>query len=253
MPATFTRTPAQEVERKDTGIGGRPPVRNRPTGGGGGDENWDRHGQGHRGPRELITRYRIALIFGLSGDLMFFIALVSAFFARQATGHFNARSEYVLDWRPIILPSILFLNTAIMLVSSVTVELARRQLFHEVDVMDEWLGLGRPMSRRAAPWLAATIALGLLFMGGQWIAWKQLSEAGVFFSGNPASHFFYLITGAHGAHLVIGLLALVAAVAGLFYFKRVEYRQILVDCSAWYWHSMGLFWFFLFGMLLFCQ
>ncbi len=40
MPATFTRTPA-EVERKDPGIGGKPPVDRRPTGGGGGDENWD--------------------------------------------------------------------------------------------------------------------------------------------------------------------------------------------------------------------
>ena len=253
MPATFTRTPAQDIERKDTGIGGRPPVHNRPTGGGGGDDNWDKHGHGRRGPRELITRYRMALIFGLSGDMMFFIALISAFFARQATGHFNARSEYVLDWRPIILPSILFINTAIMLVSSVTVEVARHQLFREVDVMDEWLGLGRPMSRRAAPWLIATIALGLLFLGGQWIAWKQLSQEGVFFSGNPASHFFYLITGAHGAHLVLGLLALAAAIWGLFGLKKVEFRQILVDCTAWYWHSMGLFWFFLFGLLLFCQ
>jgi cytochrome c oxidase subunit 3 len=253
MPATFTRTPTHEIERKDTGIGGRPPVDKRPTGGGGGDENWDKHGHGRRGPRELLTRYRMALIFGLSGDLMFFIAIISAFFARQATGHFNARSEYVLDWRPIAMPSILFLNSAIILISSVTVEFARHQLFRETDVMAEWLGIGRPMSRRAAPWLAATIALGLLFLGGQWIAWKQLSREGVFFSGNPASHFFYLITGAHGAHLVLGLLALGAAIGGLFWLKRVEYRQILVDCTAWYWHSMGLFWFFLFGLLLFCQ
>ena len=253
MPATFTRTPAHEVERKDTGIGGRPPVDKRPTGGGGGDENWDRHGYGRRGPRELITRYRMALIFGLSGDLMFFIAIVSIFFARQTTGHFDARNDYVLDWHPISLPSILFLNTAIMVMSSLTMEIARQQLFRETDVMDEWLGIGRPMSRRATPWLAATIILGLLFLAGQWIAWEQLSQAGVFFSGNPASHFFYLITGAHGAHLVLGLAALGAAIAGLFWLKKVEYRQILVDCTAWYWHSMGVFWFFLFGLLLFFQ
>ena len=253
MPATFTRTPAHEIERKDTGIGGRPPVHNRPTGGGGGDENWDRHGHGRRGPRELITRYRMALIFGLSGDMMFFIALISAFFARQATGHFDARSEYVLDWRPLVIPSVLFLNSAIILGSSITVELARRQLFREIDVMDEWLGIGRPMTRRAAPWLLATIGLGLLFLLGQWVAWKQLAVQGVFFSENPASHFFYLITGAHGAHLVLGLIALGVAVGGLFWLRRVEYRQILVDCTAWYWHSMGIFWFFLFGLLLFCQ
>ncbi len=253
MPATFTRTTAPEIERKDPGFGGRPPVDKRPTGGGGGDENWDHHRHGRGGPRELITRYRLALLFGLSGDLMFFIALVSVFFARQGTGHIDAHNDYVLDWRPIYIPSILFINTAIMLVSSLTMEIARQQLFRETDVMDEWLGLGRPMSRRATPWLIATIVLGLLFLGGQWIAWEQLSEAGVFFSGNPASHFFYLITGTHGAHLVLGLLALLGAIWGLFALKKVEFRQILVDCTAWYWHSMGLFWFFLFGLLLFCQ
>jgi len=253
MPATFTRTPTHEVERKDPGIGGRPPVHNRPTGGGGGDDNWDRHKNGRHGPGELITRYRMALIFGLSGDLMFFIAIVSIFFARQGTGHFDASNDYVLDWQPVYIPSILFINTAIMLVSSLTMEIGRRQLFMETHVMDEWLGIGRPMSRRATPWLIATIALGALFLGGQWIAWKQLSESGVFFSGNPASHFFYLITGAHGAHLVLGLAALGAAIWGLFWLKKVEFRQILVDCTAWYWHSMGLFWFFLFGLLLFCQ
>ena len=44
-------------------------------------------------------------------------------------------------------------------------------MFREIDVMDEWLGLGKPITRRAIPWLAATVVLGLLFLVGQWIAW----------------------------------------------------------------------------------
>ncbi len=252
MPATFTRTPV-ETERKDPGIGGRPPVDRRPTGGGGGDENWENRRPGRRGPRELLGRYRLAVFFALAGDLMFFVALVSAFFVRQTSGHFDARNNYIIDWHPLSIPPILYINTAIILLSSLTIEIARRQLFREVDVMEEWLGLGRPMVKRAFPWLAATGVLGVLFLVGQWIAWQQLAAQGIFFVSNPSSHFFYLITGTHGVHLVLGLLGLIAAAAGLFLLRRVELRQIIVDCTAWYWHSMGVFWIFLFALLVLCQ
>jgi cytochrome c oxidase subunit 3 len=37
------------------------------------------------------------------------------------------------------------------------------------------------------------------------------------------------------------------------FLRRIELRQAVVDCTAWYWHTMGVFWIFLFGMLVFCQ
>ena len=80
-------------------------------------------------------------------------------------------------------------------------EMARRQLFREIDVMDEWLGLGRPAVKRAAPWMIATFVLGSLFLAGQWVAWEQLVQQGFYYnSPDPSSHFFYLITGVHGLH-----------------------------------------------------
>jgi cytochrome c oxidase subunit 3 len=253
MPATFTRHPV-EIERKDTGIGGKPPLDRRPTGGGGDGDNWDNRPPGRRGPRELLSRYRLGVIFALAGDLMFFVAIVSAFFVRQSAGHFDARENYVSDWHPLAVPPILWLNTAVLLLSSVTVEMARRQLFREIDVMEEWLGLGRPAVKRAAPWLIATVVLGIVFLIGQWIAWKQLVLDGFRFdSPDPSSHFFYLITGTHGLHLVLGILALGGALLGLFTLRRIELRQIVVDCTAWYWHTMGIFWIFLFGLLVLFQ
>ncbi|HTV03958.1 MAG TPA: cytochrome c oxidase subunit 3 [Acidobacteriaceae bacterium] len=253
MPATFTRNPV-DVERRDTGIGGKPPVDRRPTGGGGDGENWENQPHGRRGPRELLIRYRLGVMFALSGDLMFFVALVSAFFVRQSSGHFDIHDNFIDDWRPLAVPPILWLNTAVLLLSSVTMEMARRQLFHEIDVMEEWLGLGRPAVKRAAPWLIATLMLGLTFLTGQWVAWKQLVAQGYLLTApDPSSHFFYLITGIHGLHLLLGIVALVAALVGLFTLKKVEFRQIAVDSVAWYWHTMGIFWIFLFVLLVFFQ
>lgn len=253
MPATFTRNQV-EIERKDPGTGGKPPLDRRPTGGGGDGENWGDHSDGHHGPRELLIRYRLGVIFALAGDLMFFVALVSAFFVRQSTGHFDVHDNYINDWRPLAVPTILWFNTAVLLLSGLTMEMARRQLFREIDVMEEWLGLGRPAVKRAAPWLGATLVLGTLFLAGQWIAWVQLTQEGFrFMSTDPSSHFFYLITGIHGLHLVLGILALAGALIGLFTLKKIEYRQVAVDCTAWYWHTMGLFWVFLFVLLEFFQ
>lgn len=253
MPATFTRNQV-EIERKDPGTGGKPPLDRRPTGGGGDGENWGDHSDGHHGPRELLIRYRLGVIFALAGDLMFFVALVSAFFVRQSTGHFDVHDNYINDWRPLAVPTILWLNTAVLILSGVTMEMARRQLFREIDVMEEWLGLGRPAVKRAAPWLGATLVLGLMFLAGQSIAWMQLTQEGFrFMSADPSSHFFYLITGIHGLHLVFGIFALAGALIGLFTLKKIEYRQVAVDCTAWYWHTMGLFWIFLFVLLEFFQ
>lgn len=248
MPATFTRHQV-ETERKDPGFGGKPPLDRRPTGGGGGDDNWDSRPSGRRGPRELLMRYRLGVFSGLAGDFVFFAVLVSAFFVRQTAGHIDASENYVSDWHPLWMPPILWINTAILLLSSLTMEMARRQLFHEIDIMEEWLGLGRPAVRRAAPWLVITILLGTLFLAGQWIAWQQLAQQGLFFSTNPNSHFFYLVTGTHGFHLVLGLAALLCALIAMFRLRRVELRQIALDCAAWYWHAMGLFWIFIFVLL----
>jgi cytochrome c oxidase subunit 3 len=131
--------------------------------------------------------------------------------------------------------------------------MSRRQLFREIDVMEEWFGLGRPTVRRATPWLIATALLGVMFVAGQWIAWRQLYAQGFFYSTNPNSNFFYLITGTHALHLLIGVAAIGFALFALYTLKRIEYRQIAVDCTAWYWHTMGVFWIFLFVLLAFYQ
>jgi cytochrome c oxidase subunit 3 len=257
MPTTITPTstepkPKRHLEDHDHGSGRRPPTDKR-TGGGGDNENWNNRPNGHRGPRERLVRYRMGIFFALASDLMFFVAIVSTFFVSQSAGHFDAYNNYVNEWSPTLIPPILWLNTAVLILSSITMEAARRRMFHEVDVMDEWLGLGKPITRAAIPWVAATVVLGIVFLVGQWIAWKQLALQHVFFLSNPSSHFFYLITGVHGIHLILGVFGLAAALVGLYVSRSLESRQIMVDCAAWYWHSMGIFWLFLFTLLVFFQ
>lgn len=251
MPATFVHNPV-EIEKKDTGIGGKPPVDRRPTGGGGSgdDDAWRRAGR--LGPRELLKRVRLVLFFALAGDMVFFIALAVMFFAHQNAGHFDPRTnDFIGDWHPIRIPPVLFLNTAVLILSSLTIEIARWQIFREFDVVEEWLGLGKPALRRAWPWLALTACLGGLFLAGQSDAWKQMTAQGYGFDqwATPASYFFYIITGFHALHLLFGLLVLFSSLIFLPLFKRVDYRQITVDSLAWYWHTMGLAWILLFALL----
>ena len=252
-PDQVTQRPPRRVDEGDTGGGRLPPVDPKHTGGGGEGENWNNRPVGSRGPRERLQRYRLGLFFALGGDLMFFIAIVSAFFVTKHSGHFDAYNRWINPWLPIEIPSILWINTSVLLLSSITIEVARRGIFREMDVLEEWLGLGRPTRKRVLPWLIASILFGGLFLWGQYVAWKQLALQRIFFAGNPSSRFFYLITGIHGIHLLLGLMMLIAAVVGMKTVRLIESRQILIDCAAWYWHSMGALWLFLFGLLVYGQ
>jgi cytochrome c oxidase subunit III len=254
MPSIFTPLPT-EVVRKSPGTGGKPPVDRRPTGGGGGggDDDWK---NSRRGPRELLSKIRASVFCFLAADMMFFVVLVILFYARQTGTHLDAGTmRQVGDWKPVLLPPILFLNTAALLLSSLTMEIARRHIFREIDVLEEWLGLGRPALRRTLPWVGATLVLGSLFLCGQFVAWKQLRLQGFSFDhwSTPASYFFYLVTGLHAGHLVLGVAALIFCLVALQTLRRVEIRQIAVDATAWYWHAMGLAWVVLFAVLLLGQ
>jgi cytochrome c oxidase subunit 3 len=255
MPAILT---PPEIDRRpnttdgDNGSGRKPPPEKR-TGGNGDGDNFNNQPQGSRGPRERLSSARVGLFFALGGDMMFFVALVSVFFVTKSSGHFDSYSHYINEWLPTAIPSILWLNTAVILFSSVTAELARRSMFREQDAMDEWFGLGRPLSRRATIWLSITLVLGGLFLAGQWLAWDQLAAQHVFFRSNPSSHFFYLITVTHAIHLFLGIAALIAALTALQHSRSLSTRQVMVDTTVWYWHTMGLLWIFLFLLLEYGQ
>jgi cytochrome c oxidase subunit III len=235
-----TLTPPIPVDQRELRLGergaGRPPQ-------GGGDER----NLALADFRRRLRRYRIGLIAGLTPVLMLFVAFTSAYIVRQNLGTWdNATSGYVLDWRALALPSLLWLNTMLLLASSVTLELARRSLAAQYAIESH-----RMVPRRAirSPWLALTLVLGFGFLLGQWLAWRSLQAQGVYISTNPSSSFFYLLTGTHAAHLLGGVVALVYAAVIALGSGSLARRAIVVDVTSWYWHFMALLWVYIFVLL----
>jgi cytochrome c oxidase subunit 3 len=226
MPGTVI----EGIEVTDAGRGGGAGI---PAGGD------DDGGSGGGFPGVPQRAYFTGIALGLGAILMFFMALTSSYIVRKGLGG---------DWQPVTLPSILWFNTLALLASSGTVELARRQL-----------NAGESVAFRR--WWMVTTALGAVFLVGQLRAWRLLVAAGVYLASNPASSFFYVLTAAHGVHLLGGIIALAyvgfrawpvaaklrgpsvrAAGSGITQGTAAEITSI-------YWHFMDGLWVFLFLLL----
>ncbi len=226
MAATVTGT-----ERViDTTVGGG----SRARGGNGFPKNGG-GGNGWRGgsSRFAPERYRIGVWVAIGSILMLFVALTSAYIVRSASSN---------DWQPIAMPKVLWLSTALILISSITMEISRRSLKQQRDA-----GYGR--------WLMITVALGLGFLASQLLAWRQLVRQGVYMASNPYNSFFYLFTAAHGLHLLGGILALSYLLVRTTRKRSTvdgELRRVgAADAATIYWHFMDGLWIALFLLLFF--
>ena len=144
------------------------------------------------------------------------------------------------------------LNTFILLLSSFTLELARRKAGEDVALapIADIPGI-RVSHSRSLPWLCLTVALGLVFLGGQYLAWRQLRLGQPDSVVNISVGFFFILTGLHAVHLLGGILALLHAGMTSWWRRPPETRRIVVDVTAWYWNIMGVLWIYVFGLLYF--
>lgn len=219
MPGT---TIVEDIELiiEDIGGGGGkgPPAGGDDGGDGGGKRRWPQS--------PSSRRYATAIILGILSIVMFFMAMASAFiFLRATSSH----------WVPLHLPSIIWFNTVILLLSSGAMELARRRLA---------LADLRQFRRL---WSVAT-ALGILFLLGQLAAWRQFVLAGFYVATNQASSFFYVFTGLHGLHLLGGICALLYVSFRQFEKAKVS-RSVAAEVASHYWHFMDGLWLFLLALL----
>jgi len=200
-----------------------------------------------------LRRARLGLIVALTAVVMIFVSYSSAYVVRQGLPTLDPHTgTLVRDWLPLQLPNFLLLNTLLLLVSTLTMELARRQAIRTVTSGKE----SHPDTRTETdgmPWLALTAILGLGFLAGQWLVWRELAAAGFYVDTSPSSSFFYLLTGMHGIHLFGGVLALLAAGGASLLRKSAVSRGVVVDATAWYWHFMTFLWVYILCLLEFAR
>lgn len=177
------------------------------------------------------NRYRIGMLVSLASIAMLFTSLSSAYIVRSGVTY---------DWYPIAVPRVMFGSTALILLSSLAIEIARRKLKQSLPAT-------------YSHYLLLTGLLGLGFLVSQLFAWRQLERQGIYISTHPHSSFFYVLTGTHGVHLAGGLLAL-----GFLWLRSrrhvgearsIAKRQAVADAVAIYWHFMSALWIYLFLLL----
>lgn len=235
------------------GGGGPGKIPHRRGYGGGDDGDHDKDKGGWPNRNEKLRRYRVGMLLCIISVSTLFICLTAVYIMRQSMGRYDPRlKEFVSDWRPLYLPYLqLWINTALLLVSSVTLELARRRMLRESEFYV--LGIQPPKAKGDLPWLGMTLLLAFGFIAGQILVWTGLRSQGLFTRNNPSSSFFFVLTGTHALHLAGGIIALLFAAGATWIKHRFESRQLIVEVTSWYWHFMGLLWIYIFGLLYFVR
>jgi len=190
----------------------------------------------------------MGLAVAMTPILVLFISFTAVYIVRRGfLGLDSSSTGYVQTWIPVRLPwTLLLANTIVLIISSVTIDLARRQITREAALAPvrsiPGVSLGH---ERHFPWLALTTILGLVFLAGQLFAWSKLSSRGFHLVGGTSSSFVYMLTAMHGLHLAGGVLALCWANVALALHRPVESRRIVVDVTSWYWHCMTALWIYI--------
>ena len=217
------------------------------------------HSGDHTPVVQLHLRY--GMILFIASEVMFVVAWFWAFFSNAlfpapiewvdgavqhltdatAAGHWPMKGLEVLD--PFGFP---LLNTFILLCSGTTVTWAHHALIHGQrggELKGFWgaLGVGENDGLKKGLWL--TIALGLLFTSIQ--AYEYI-HAPFAFKGNIYGATFFMATGFHGAHVIIGTIFLIVCLVRSYQGDFTPKQHFGFEAAAWYWHFVDVVWLFLF-------
>jgi len=226
--ATLPKPPDVELEREREEVLGPSSGGSGPGFRGGDTDDWDddwraRFNARHRPVPPDV--YRAGMLYGI-GSIVSLFATMAAMLTIRWVGSG--------EWRPIQLPEILYANTIVLVLSSFAFQLAR---IYADD------------ARRFAQYVGATFALGLVFVAGQLMAWRELVSEGVYVASNPGSALFYTMTGAHAVHLLGGIIALAWLVSRARHLRTTGKLGLAAEVVGIYWHFMDGLWVFLMGLL----
>ena len=141
------------------------------------------------------------------------------------------------DWRPVDDPSLLWINTGILILASIAYHWTRHAAVNG-------------QTKKLKPGLAISGILTFMFLAGQLLAWEELNTAGYYVAGNPAAAFFYLLTAVHGVHMLGGLWVWARSTTRVWTGAEADSVRLSIELCTVYWHFLLLVWVVLFGMLL---
>jgi cytochrome c oxidase subunit 3 len=182
---------------------------------------------------------RYGFILFIMSEVMFFAAWFWSFF-KHALYPMGPDAPFVDgQWPPAGIETfdpwhLPLINTLILLLSGATLTWAHHALVHENNRRDVKIGL------------ALTVALGAIFTGFQAY---EYTHAAFGFAGNIYGANFFMATGFHGAHVVIGTAFLAVCLVRIQLGQFTQDRHIGFETAAWYWHFVDVVWLFLFASI----
>jgi cytochrome c oxidase subunit 3 len=161
---------------------------------------------------------------------MMFSGLSSAYIVKRNQG----------NWLTYDIPGIFYYSTAIIILSSITIILARKAFVER-------------QMRQYKLWLGLTMILGIAFVLLQYTGFRELWASGITLTRNVSFSFLYIIVGLHALHVLGGVAALVVMYVKSFNRRRKNYNSIYIELMATYWHFVDLLWIYLLFFFIFIR
>jgi len=205
---------------------------------GGSDPDHGDHGGGH-GHHEStgVDNRKLGMWLFLSSEFLFFGALITNYLLFKGRD-FGPGALYPVELYDIPFTSI---SSFVLLMSSLTMVLAHS-------------ALARGDQNQTRTWLAATGLLGLVFVSGQFFEFSEFILEGLKLNVNPAASAFFMLTGFHGAHVVLGVLMLLSLWGMSMRQGGLSEEQGLnLELVGLYWHFVDIIWIVIFVVVYLIQ
>lgn len=172
--------------------------------------------------KKRMHPHKFTLWVAIGSIVMMFAGLTSAFIVKSNQS----------TWVPVEVPQMFWYSTAVIIISSVTIQMALRS-FKQREMQQYRLLVG------------ATLLLGSAFIVMQWLGFQKLWEQNITFKGGGAGQFLYVIFGLHALHVAGGVIALTVMFIKAFTGRTKLYSAVPVEVAATYWHFVDLLWLYL--------
>jgi cytochrome c oxidase subunit III len=172
--------------------------------------------------KKRIHPHKFTMWVAIGSIVMMFAGLTSAFIVKSNQ----------TNWVPVVIPTVFWISTVAIVVSSITVQLALRSF--KQRAMSQYRLL-----------IGVTLLLGVAFVILQWLGFQDLWAQKITFKGSGAGQFLYVIFGLHAIHVVGGIIALIVMYIKAFIGKTKLYSSVPVEVAAIYWHFVDALWIYL--------